>query len=273
MKTALLFSGKLGDWENCAESITKNIIYPLKPDIFLTTWDDQNFNDFNQYYNPLKHHILNFEQVMKVMGAIKELDCKPNAGLIPMLTGLKACHTMYYNYITYKKLNYDLIIRLRPDVQVLEQIKIHEIKDCIKNKLIRLPLFESDNIYDHEEELKKEFSFSFVYEKQSLPNQINDQFAIGHPDQMSKYFDCLSFIRQAINIMWESGYPEYMIKVPESVMTICLNLQNCKYKQLTGTNSFGNINTILCKDGKKWRNQGHNSTIYNENTSSTNSIQ
>ena len=50
-----------------------------------------------------------------------------------------------------------------------------------------------------------------------------------------------------------------MIKVPESVMTFFLNLQNCKYKQLTGTNSFGNIKTILCKDGKKWRNKGHNS--------------
>ncbi len=272
MKTALLFSGKLGDWENCIESITKNIIQPLSPDIFISTWDDQPYQEFCQYYRPTRQHILNFDQVMKVVGSIDQLKLEPNPGLIPMLAGLKTCHTMYQDYITYKKTEYDLVVRLRPDVQVLEPIKIHEKNDCIKNKLIRLPLFESENIYNHEEELKKEFSFSFVYEKQSLLNQINDQFAIGHPDQMDKYFNCLSFIRQAIKIMWECGYPEYMIKVPESVITMCLNLQNCKYKQLTGTNSFGNIKTILCKDGKKWRNQGHNSTIYNESPNSTNSL-
>ena len=64
---------------------------------------------------------------------------------------------------------------------------------------------------------------------------------------------------QAVDIMWNEGYPEYMIKVPESVMTMCLNIRQCKYKQLTGTNSFGNIKTLLIKDGKKWRNKGHHS--------------
>jgi hypothetical protein len=160
-----------------------------------------------------------------------------------------------------KKKDYDLVIRLRPDVMVLEQIKKHEIKDCLKNKNILLPLFESDNIYDHEEELRKEFSFSFVYDKASLPNQINDQIAIGHPYQMNKYMNSLMSVGMAIKMLWDEGYPEYMIKVPESVMTICLNIQQCRYKQLTGTNSFGNIQTVLCKDGKKWRNKGHNSTI------------
>ena len=259
MKIALLFSGKLGEWERCSESIVENIIWPLKPDIFVSTWDDQPSYDFCNYYNPIRRQILNFDNTMKNMGSIDHLDCTPSPGLIPMLAGLKSCHTMYYNYITYKKLNYDLIIRLRPDIQVLEQIKKHELQDCIKSKSIRLPFFESANIYNHEEELKKEFSFSFVYDKASLPNQINDQLAIGHPDQMNKYFNSLSFVRQAIQIMWNEGYPEYMIKVPESVITMCLNLQQCKYKQLTGTNPFGNINTILRKDGKKWRNQGHNS--------------
>jgi hypothetical protein len=42
-------------------------------------------------------------------------------------------------------------------------------------------------------------------------------------------------------------------------MTMCLNIQRCKYKKLTGTNSFGNIKTVLIKDKKKWRNKGHNS--------------
>ena len=261
MKVALWFSGKLGDWEESLTSITENIILPLRPDVFITTWDDQPYQQFCEYYKPVKSQILNLEDTMNFMGSTDNLPYQPSPGLIPMLAGIKTSNTIFQNYALLKKINYDLVIRIRPDIQVLEQIKVHEIKDCLKNKHIRLPLFESTNIYNHEEEIKKEFSFSFVYDKASLPNQINDQLAIGHPDQMNKYANCLSSVATAIQIMWNEGYPEYMIKVPESVITMCLNIQQCKYKQLTGTNSFGNINTILCKDGKKWRNRGHNSVL------------
>lgn len=259
MKIALWFSGKLGNWKDCSTSIVDNIISPLKPDIFVTTWDDQPSYDFCQYYKPVERQILNFEDTMKCLGPTDKLAYQPNAGLIPMLAGIKASNTIFHNYALKNKNDYDLVIRLRPDIQVLEQIKHDEIEDCLKNKHIRLPLFESTNIYNHESEMKNEFSFSFVNEKASLPNQINDQLAVGHPDQMNKYANSLSSVATAIRIMWESGYPEYMIKVPESVMTMCLNIQQCKYKQLTGTNSFGNIKTVLIKDGKKWRNKGHNS--------------
>ena len=260
MKVALCFSGKLGDWKECSESIIQNIISPLKPDIFLSTWDDEPYEDFVKFYKPASWQAINFEETMKLLKP-ENLAYEPNAGLIPMLAGIKAVISIFQRHQQLKKKDYDLIIRLRPDVMVLEQIKKHEIKDCLKNKNILLPLFESDNIYDHEEELKKEFSFSFVYDKASLPNQINDQIAIGHPDQMNKYMNSLMSVGMAIKMLWDEGYPEYMIKVPESVMTICLNIQQCRYKQLTGTNSFGNIQTVLCKDGKKWRNKGHNSTI------------
>ena len=260
MKVALCFSGKLGDWKECSESIIQNIISPLKPDIFLSTWDDEPYEDFVKFYKPASWQAINFEETMKLLKP-ENLAYEPSAGLIPMLAGIKSVNSIFQRHQQLKKKDYDLVIRLRPDVMVLEQIKKHEIKDCLKNKNILLPLFESDNIYDHEEELRKEFSFSFVYDKASLPNQINDQVAIGHPDQMNKYMNSLMSVGMAIKMLWDEGYPEYMIKVPESVMTICLNIQQCRYKQLTGTNSFGNIQTVLCKDGKKWRNKGHNSTI------------
>ena len=134
MRTALLFSGKLGDWKHCVESITKNIIWPLRPDIFLTTWEDQPSYDFANYYNPVKREILSFEKTMKLLDPTKNLPCEPGPGLIPMLVGVKASNTMFHNYASLKKINYDLVIRLRPDIQVLEQIKTHEIKDCLKKQ-------------------------------------------------------------------------------------------------------------------------------------------
>ena len=228
-------------------SILENIIWPLKPDIFVTTWDDQPSYDFCNFYKPVKRRILNFKETMDHLGPTDKLPCQPGAGLIPMTAGLKILNTMVQDHMAYKKKEYDLIIRLRPDVEVLEQIKVHEIKDCAKNKHIRLPLFESTNIYNHEEELKKEFAFSFVYDKASLPNQINDQIAVGHPDQMNKYMNSIFSIATAIQMLWDEGYPEYMIKVPESVLTMCLNIQQCKYKQLTGSSSFNNILLKLIK--------------------------
>tara|TARA_B110000305_G_scaffold211789_1_gene246430 strand:+ start:10013 stop:10756 length:744 start_codon:yes stop_codon:yes gene_type:complete len=247
MKVALWFSGKLGNWKGCSMSIMENIIRPLRPDIFVTTWDDQPSYDFCQYYKPAKHQTLNFKETMKLLRPTSKLPCQPSKGLIPMLAGIKASNTIFENYASLRKINYDLVIRLRPDMQVLEQIKTHEIKDCLKNKHIRLPLFESDNVYDHKKEMKNEFSFSFVHEKASLPNQVNDQLAIGSPEQMSKYANCLYSLSASIQIMWDSGYPEYMIKVPESVITMCLNLQQCKYKRLSGSSPFGNIKTKLIK--------------------------
>jgi len=262
MKVALCFSGKLGDWEDCTSSIVENIIKPLKPDIFLSTWESEDYQRFTQFYKPKKWRVFNLDIAQKTFDNFTS-DCvsTPSAGLIPMVYNMYACNSLRHSYEKKNKIKYDLIIRLRPDVMVLEQIKKHEIADCVRNNLIRLPYFESTNIYNHEEEMAKEFSFSFVYDKASLPEQINDQLAIGPPEAMHKYMTSSNKIRQAIHYLWEEGYPEYMIKVPESVLTIYLKLNNCKYKQLTGTNSFGNIKTILCKDGKKWRNEGHNSTI------------
>jgi len=258
MKTALCFSGKLGDWKDAQESIFENIILPLRPDIFLSTWIDEDYQDFCNTYHPKRFLIKDYKIAQKEIDMSKFM-CQPNKGLIPMLQNLSYVNKLKNDYRKLKNVKYDLVIRLRPDTSVLEQIKPHEIKECVNSDHIKLPFFESLNIYNHEEELKKEFAFSFVYDKASLPNQINDQLAIGSDNAMNKYMNCIHNIHEAINYMWTDGFPEYMIKVPESVFTIQLQRRNCRYKQLTGTNSFGNIKTILNKNGKKWRNKGHNS--------------
>lgn len=254
IKTALCFSGKLGDWEDCSDSIVGNIISQLKPDIFLVTWSDDDYQEFTQFYRPKRWRTLTVDETT-LNNLISDRGPRPSKGLLPMLYSMYTCNSLRMNYERQSGIKYDLIIRLRPDVIVLEQIKKHEIKDCVKNNLIRLPYFESVNVYNHEEELKKEFAFSFVNDKACLPDQVNDQFAIGAPRAMNKYMMASTRIREAINFLHEEGYPEYMIKVPESVITTHLKLNNCKYKQLSGTGGFGNIKTILAKDKKKLHNK------------------
>ena len=185
MKIALCFSGKLGNWEDCYDSIVQNLIYPLKPDVYFATWNNEDYQSFFKKYRPRKF-MVHDENCIKTFDFLKH-EVNPSASLLPMLINMKAA----YKIIENQKKEYDLIIRLRPDIQVLEQIKRHEIQDCIKSKIIRLPLFESSNIYNHEEELKKELSFSFVYDQAALPNQVNDQIAIGHPSEMKKYLSLI----------------------------------------------------------------------------------
>ena len=128
MKIALCFSGKLDEWKSCADSVVQNVVGPLKPDIFLSTWDDEDYKHFSNYYKPKKINISNYEETKP---AIKNLisDCSQDIspGLLPMLYNMHSCNRLYNSYSRSNKIKYDLIIRLRPDILVLEQIKKHEI--------------------------------------------------------------------------------------------------------------------------------------------------
>jgi hypothetical protein len=237
MKTALCFSGKLGKWELTKKSILEKIIKPFKPDIFLSTWKNENFKEFISFYKPKKIEILNFEDCKKdIFGK----NCNQKLGLRPMCYGMSRS----FSLISRKYKDYDLIIRLRPDLEIIDSLKRHEIKT---NKYIKLPFYESHSIYNNEKELSKGMSFSFVFEKSILPNQINDQIALGPPQLMKQYMNCFNLIDHAVEFLKNNGYPSYMSEVPESVLTMCLKLNNIHYARLSGTSDFGNLKVKLTK--------------------------
>jgi hypothetical protein len=247
MKVALCFSGKLGNWTNCRESIVDFIINPLKPDIFLATWEGERFEEFSLYYKPKQISINNYQTVRdkvldKLFGGIE-----PKKSLAPMLYNIQESNNLRKRHEKNQKTKYDLVIRCRPDILFKEQIAKKDISHVIRTKSIRVPYFESESIYDHEEELKKPFSFSFIHDKATLPKQINDMVAIGSSEAMDKYCNSLHFARAAVSFFWEDGYPEYFIKVPESVFTKCLTLQNLEYSQLRGSGNAGNLDFQFIK--------------------------
>jgi hypothetical protein len=244
MKVALCFSGKLGEWEKTKDSIFSNVINLVKPDIFLFTWQSESYRDFIRHYNPTRFSILDYENYQSRM---KSQTIGYWAGLKPMTFGMKKVFGVLDDYINLHKKEYDIVIRLRPDLDVLDPIKMHELKECISKKEIKMPFYEGHKIYDHESELKKEFAFSFVYEKAILPNQINDQIAAGPINQMKKYMNCFDHIDDIADFLWMEGYPDYMCKIPECILTTFLNFKNIKYSALTGTSEFGNLKTNLVK--------------------------
>jgi len=244
MKIALCFSGKLGEWEQAKDSILENILIPLKPDIFLFTWESENYNKFIKFYKPLRFSILDYKRYESQM---HYQSINAWQGLKPMTFGMMKSFNVLNDYMKASSKEYDLVIRLRPDLQVDDRIKNHEIKDSISRKHVKLPFYEGLKVYDHEEELKKDIAFSFVYEKAILPDQINDQIAIGPVETMSKYMNAFYKIEDTIEFMWMEGYPEYMCKVPESILTMFLRMNNIKYSPLTGSSKFGYLKTKLIK--------------------------
>ncbi len=164
-----------------------------------------------------------------------------------MTFGMMKSFQVLKDYVTASSKEYDLVIRLRPDLQIQDRIKMHEIKESISRKHLKLPFYEGFKVYDHEEELKKDSAFSFIYEKAILPKQINDQIAIAPIEVMEKYMSAFYKLEDTIDFMISDGYPPYMCKVPESILTMFLKMNNIKYSPLTGSSKFGNLKTKLIK--------------------------
>jgi hypothetical protein len=244
MKVALCFSGKLGEWERTRDSILENILIPLKPDIFLFTWESEDYNNFIRFYKPLRFSILDYE---KYKSQMNYQSINAWQGLKPMTFGMMKSFGVLKDYIKSSSKEYDLVIRLRPDLEIQDRIKRYEIRDSIDRKHLKLPFYEGLKVYDHEQELKKDIAFSFVYEKAILPDQINDQIAIAPVEVMNKYMNVFYKIEDVMEFMWMDGYPEYMCKVPESILTMFLKMNNIKYSPLTGSSKFSYLKTQLIK--------------------------
>ena len=237
MKVALCISGKLGEWRIAKQSILDKIIKPFKPDVFISTWDNQDCKEFLNFYKPIKFELLNFKYHEN---EIFKAGDNRSLGLKPMTYGMLRS----FQLIPKDALDYDLVIRLRPDLKIIDSIRKHEAKSP---KCIKLPFYESHSIYDHQKEMSRDMSFSFIYEKSILPNQINDRIALGPANLMKKYMNSFKLIDQSINFLINEGYPEYMAEVPESILTTAARLNNIHFARLSGNSNFGNLNTELIK--------------------------
>lgn len=244
MKTALLISGKLGQWKETKESIFEKIIAPFNPDIFLFTWSSEDYKNFISYYKPKSFYILDFEKEKHKLNS-KTIPYWP--GLKPMTFGMRKVFKLFERHCNLKNQKYDLVIRVRPDLSIIDTIKTHEAKDCAYRDNLRLPFYAGNSIYNHEEELKKQFAFSFVYEKSILPRQINDQIAIGSFNKMKKYMNLFNKVETSVDYLWSNGYPKYMCEIPECILTTALNINNINYCKLSGSSKTGSLRVKLIK--------------------------
>ena len=213
-RVAILLAGEMRNFDNI-ELIQKNNKYLFELyncDIFISTWDKRGFspchgsinnkkysvnkiidNDIRNIYNNIKTiNIENYEEWFNNLPDIyKKMYYKGflcgdkivNATVFPQLYKIWDCNRIKIEYENKNNFKYDLVIRFRPDMCLVEEIPKEYLNDFLNiNK-----------------ELSQNKIFTLNPPKIFWSNRIYDIFFYGNNESMNKLCDCWLTIQDCIN--------------------------------------------------------------------------
>lgn len=148
MKVALCISGQMRSFQECYPSQYENLIQRFDPDVFVHTWSEQghsvretpmaksttptseNLSEvIETLYHPKKKLIEDFEPSytdslhgVSVPESLKLAEPISYKGALPMFYKIWACHQLCLDYAEEQGFEYDLVIRLRPDLYIDEPL-------------------------------------------------------------------------------------------------------------------------------------------------------
>ncbi len=152
LKTALCISGQMRTYKRCYGNLKKYMLQPLQPDIFIHTWERtgqrvQNKQKkkksaykvtdalLNDLYSPVAVVIEPFKKEYfnelkgirrpEILRKKSPLHSKSN---LPLFYKMYACNQLKKNYEAENNFVYDMVIRIRPDLMLME-----EIPNIVKN--------------------------------------------------------------------------------------------------------------------------------------------
>lgn len=179
MKVALLFSGHLRSFQKCLPFMQENLLNTLEPDCFMFTWTQMGINKFidvhlttsniypmlgliNSVLKPKamesqKQQVLNADRYKA-----KLIDKRSPSGVLTMFYSIFKANEIFKKYCKDNNCEYDVVIRLRPDLKFKSPITKEHLSVINDNNSIYIPSFGNYS-------------------------GINDQFAIGTPEAMDKY--------------------------------------------------------------------------------------
>lgn len=219
MKVALCISGQMRTFDQCFDNLKKYILNQYECDIFIHTWDNRgiskhgnnfyiNENDeitsemlFN-IYKPKKIIIENFRE-FKVLDKYVEISnmVNPKFTTFPMFYSQKCCNDLKNNYSQENNINYDFIIRMRPDLQLESFIPKYVLNET--------------NVFWH----------------QNHPTFVDwrtfDHFHISNKENMDIYCNAYDYM----DILWDTPINNFADKYDGRwLQTINLNKHNIKVK-------------------------------------------
>lgn len=199
MRVALCISGQMRTYKECFDLLNKNILQTLSPDIFIHTWEGSGishkekkdteegivtFDDLKNLYNPKDIVIENFESSfleeykgVKVPEVLKKKEPSNYKGSIPLFYKMYECNKLKKEYEKKHKFKYDVVIKLRPDLMILDKMALNSI--------------DSDKLY---------FSDYAINQH----HQISDKFAYGSSTVMDQYTNVWEHLKE----YWENPLGE-----------------------------------------------------------------
>lgn len=234
MRVALCLSGQMRTYERCYSNLKKYILEPLRPDVFIHTWEKKgiwtqakNFKSIKDEYVDIKklkdlynpkcieidefaHYYTEELKGVKVPETLKQKEPKHYKGTLPMFYKIWACNQLKTDWEERHQFEYDVVIRLRPD------LLLHE-------ELPNFTLNRPDIIW-HNTAHKGEYNTPYW--------QVSDKFVISN----SKNMDYYSSVFLKLPKYWgtplgNGNWDEY--RIGERLANYHLQISNIKFQEFS----------------------------------------
>lgn len=148
MKIALLLHGHMRTYKKCYPSLKEKIIDLYKPDIFIHTWDKCEAGTISHHNKHMKINNTNIDKIIQLYNpvslTVEKQIINDNKTLLKgtkiLLDGHKHYFYGFYGVNELKKkyenrygFEYDLVIKLRPDINLLKKFDILKFDSSVLN--------------------------------------------------------------------------------------------------------------------------------------------
>jgi hypothetical protein len=192
-KIAILISGGLRNFAITQEWMNKFLIEPLNGDVFVNGWETKDGIEsdtvtVNKYLN-LKSYKINNRQditipVPHIMTGKYPRHVSEGWGMevadhiLGQLFNIKSCHDLIEDYEKENGIEYDIIIRVRPDEFWFDKIQDFDLDYIFNNRCIGTPQNYISTISG---------------------SLVNDRFAMGSRQIMREYCDMFNYVTEYAN--------------------------------------------------------------------------
>ena len=174
-KIALCISGQLRHTKLFIKNLMKYVIIPYKPDIFMyidNNKDNEIIKYIKKYIHPKKIIICN-----KI--PYKQSSSGFTYNTYSMFEKIYKCNRLRIEYEQKNKINYDIIIRMRPDISINSYFNFKNFK----NNVLYIPKYIGSNLFVYVTNIPNVFGYGIV-----------DQLSYGSPNIMNIYCNTYKYI-------------------------------------------------------------------------------
>lgn len=219
-RVAILLAGEMRNYDNI-ELVQKNKKYLFEVyncDIFISTWDKKGYSPahgyaYNKPYSDDKITIQNIENIYnniksinienfndwfsnlpeeyKALYNLRQHGGNCYATVFPQLYKLWDCNRLKTEYEKQNDFQYDLVIRFRPDMCLVEEIPKEYLTDFL----------DIDKVSQNK-------IFTINPPKIFYPNRVYDIFFFGNNESMNILCDCWNNILNCIHYSYYNGLPQ-----------------------------------------------------------------